>query len=61
VAVLGEQLPPERVAGFILVWIALVVLTVDALRATSGALRRRSDREGGDPEQPAPLGAGGVV
>jgi chloramphenicol-sensitive protein RarD len=32
VLVLGEPLPPERLAGFVLVWIALVVLGVDALR-----------------------------
>jgi len=44
VAVLGEPLPPERLAGFVLVWTALVVLTVDAFRSTTGAQRRRSDR-----------------
>jgi chloramphenicol-sensitive protein RarD len=31
--VLGEDLPPERWAGFALVWVALVVLTVDLVRA----------------------------
>jgi chloramphenicol-sensitive protein RarD len=32
VAIYGEAMPPGRVAGFVLVWIALVLLTVDALR-----------------------------
>ncbi len=27
----GEPLPPERLAGFVLVWVALVVLTVDGV------------------------------
>ncbi len=31
VVVLGEDLPPERLAGFALVWIALSVLASDAL------------------------------
>jgi chloramphenicol-sensitive protein RarD len=38
VAVLGEPLPPERLAGFVLVWAALVVLAADALRSA----RRRT-------------------
>jgi chloramphenicol-sensitive protein RarD len=33
VLVLGEDLPPERLAGFVLVWVALVLLAVDAWRA----------------------------
>jgi chloramphenicol-sensitive protein RarD len=37
VVVLGEDLPPERLAGFVLVWIALAVLGVDALRAGRSA------------------------
>jgi chloramphenicol-sensitive protein RarD len=37
VALFGEDMPPGRVAGFVLVWIALALLTVDAL----GALRPR--------------------
>jgi chloramphenicol-sensitive protein RarD len=28
----GEQMPPERWAGFALVWLALVVFTVDVVR-----------------------------
>lgn len=38
VAVLGEAMPASRWAGFALVWVALVVLTVDMLRT---ARRRR--------------------
>lgn len=37
VVVLGEDLPPERLAGFVLVWIALAVLAVDAFRASRDA------------------------
>jgi chloramphenicol-sensitive protein RarD len=37
VALYGEDMPPGRVAGFALVWIALMLLTVDAL----GTLRPR--------------------
>lgn len=36
VLVLGEDLPPERLAGFVLVWVALAVLAADAV----GELRR---------------------
>ena len=32
VLVLGEPLPPARLAGFVLVWIALAVLAIDAWR-----------------------------
>ena len=32
VLVLHEPLPPERLAGFVLVWVALMALTADALR-----------------------------
>ena len=38
VAIYGEDMPPGRVAGFVLVWLALLVLTVDAL----GSLRPRA-------------------
>lgn len=34
-----EPLPPERLAGFALVWVALVVLTVDGVRHQRRALR----------------------
>ncbi len=61
VVILGEPLPPARLAGFVLVWAALVALTVDAVRSTDGAIRRRT---GGPPEavkRAADLGAEGVV
>jgi chloramphenicol-sensitive protein RarD len=45
VAVLGEPLPPERLAGFVLVWVALAVLTFDVLGSA-----RRLDRD--EPEDP---------
>jgi len=32
VVVLDEDMPPERLAGFVLVWIALVILGADAVR-----------------------------
>ena len=32
VVVFHEPLPPERLAGFVLVWVALAILAVDALR-----------------------------
>jgi chloramphenicol-sensitive protein RarD len=60
VVVLGEPLPPQRLAGFVLVWAALVVLTVDALRSTRGAVRRRSDHAAAA-DQAAALGAEGVM
>lgn len=34
VLVLGEPLPPERLAGFVLVWVALILLGIDAIRAS---------------------------
>jgi chloramphenicol-sensitive protein RarD len=41
VFVLHEGLPPERLAGFVLVWIALTVLTIDALRDARAATTER--------------------
>jgi chloramphenicol-sensitive protein RarD len=40
----GEEMPPERWAGFLLVWTALTILTWDALRRArrAAAVRRRS-------------------
>jgi chloramphenicol-sensitive protein RarD len=38
VAIYGEAMPPGRVAGFVLVWLALLVLTLDAV----GSLRPRT-------------------
>ena len=34
VLILGEPLPPERLAGFVLVWVALILLGIDAIRAS---------------------------
>ena len=43
VVVLGEQMPPARWWGFGLVWVALVLMTVDGLRASRAArLTRRA-------------------
>ncbi len=39
VVVFDEPMPPERLAGFVLVWIALILLATDALRTA----RRRLD------------------
>lgn len=39
VAILGESLPPARLAGFALVWIALTVLATDAVRSERRARR----------------------
>jgi len=54
-------LPPERLAGFLLVWAALIALTVDALRSTRGALRRRADADDAPSDLVSTLGAEGVV
>lgn len=54
VAVFGEPMPPERLGGFVLVWIALAVLAADAL----GAARRRVSAGEGSIEaevEPIPL------
>ena len=39
VLVLDEDMPPDRLAGFVLVWIALAVLGADALGASRGRTR----------------------
>ncbi len=46
VLVLGEPLPPARLAGFLLVWVGLVILAVDAVANT----RRRAG-----PASPLPV------
>ncbi|MFC5928194.1 EamA family transporter RarD [Cryobacterium melibiosiphilum] len=43
VVVLKEPMPPERWAGFALVWVALIILTVDMVR--SGRAPRRATLE----------------
>ena len=32
VALLGERMPPGRLAGFILIWAALMILSIDSLK-----------------------------
>ena len=49
VLVVGEAMPPERWAGFGLVWLALVVFTVGLVRLRS----RRTDDEPGPAPNPA--------
>ena len=44
-----EPMPPARLAGFVTVWVALAVFTVDSLRAARGAGRR-------DGAEPLPAG-----
>lgn len=43
VTLLGEQMPPGRWIGFSLVWLALVVFTVDAVRHHRRALARAAE------------------
>ena len=40
VLLLHEAMPPTRLIGFILVWVALVILTVDGFRASKGKKNR---------------------
>ncbi|WP_402461989.1 EamA family transporter RarD [Isoptericola aurantiacus] len=55
--VFGEQMTPQRWAGFVLVWIALVVLTVDATR-TSRATRLAARAPAADLDPAGPQQAG---
>ncbi|HEX7743721.1 MAG TPA: EamA family transporter RarD [Micromonosporaceae bacterium] len=48
VLIFHEPMPPARLAGFTLVWLALIVFTVDGLR--QAAERRRAARPGIAPE-----------
>ncbi|MBU8579127.1 EamA family transporter RarD [Brevibacterium luteolum] len=57
ITVLGEQMPLARWIGFIIIWIAVVMLTIDMLRATR-AQRRREIRKANRPEPPPPVTAG---
>lgn len=57
ITVLGEQMPLARWIGFIIIWIAVVMLTVDMLRATQ-AQRRREIRKANRPESPPPATTG---
>ena len=53
VAINGEPMPPVRLAGFALVWLALAVFTVDLLRAS----RRARAAAGARPGEPEPVPA----
>jgi chloramphenicol-sensitive protein RarD len=55
VLVQHESVPPARLAGFLIVWIALAVLTADALRAgrTSQTARRNAVADSGPAASPA--------
>jgi len=44
----GESFPPEKWAAFGLIWIAIVIFTVDAIRRGNQA---RRDRNGSDPDR----------
>lgn len=58
VLVFGEEMPPARWAGFALVWVALVLLSVDGLRhhSTTRATRRAAG-DGTVPRRPPPADA----
>jgi chloramphenicol-sensitive protein RarD len=47
VAVYGEPLPAAQLAGFVLVWVALVVFSVDALRGVRAARLPATGEAGG--------------
>ncbi len=49
VAINGEPMPPVRLAGFALVWLALAVFTVDLVRASRSA-RAATGARPGEPE-----------
>ena len=42
VFVYEEPMPPARLAGFVIVWVALAVFTVDSLRTARSEARRRT-------------------
>lgn len=54
VLIFGEQMPPVRWVGFVLVWLALVLLSADGLRhhSTTRATRRAAG-DGTAPHRPA--------
>ncbi|MGA5443860.1 EamA family transporter RarD [Streptomyces griseoincarnatus] len=56
-----EAMPPERWAGFALVWLALTLLTWDALRTARRAARALSGHRAGAGDTTVPPGAGGAV
>lgn len=54
VVVLGEPLPPERLAGFVLVWVALTLLGTDAVRSLLRTRRLGRTMAAAAPDGPAP-------
>ncbi|MGA5418422.1 EamA family transporter RarD [Streptomyces pseudogriseolus] len=56
-----EAMPPERWAGFALVWLALTLLTWDALRTARRAARALSGRRADAGDTTVTPGAGGAV
>jgi len=59
VLVYGERMPPLRLAGFMLVWVALVVFVVDAVRASRTNARERAAAAVAEAPEPALAGTGG--
>jgi chloramphenicol-sensitive protein RarD len=53
VLIFHEPMPPARLAGFGLVWIALIIFTVDGIRGARAAARRPAQER-----IPVPVGAG---
>jgi chloramphenicol-sensitive protein RarD len=45
VLIFSEPMPAPRLAGFALVWAALIVLTIDGLRTRQLTRRRNADEE----------------
>ncbi|GAA4693020.1 EamA family transporter RarD [Phytohabitans rumicis] len=45
VLIFHEPMPPARLAGFVLVWLALVIFTVDGLRSARATARQRELRD----------------
>jgi chloramphenicol-sensitive protein RarD len=45
VLIFSEPMPAPRLAGFALVWLALMLLTVDSLRTRQRTRRRNADQE----------------
>jgi chloramphenicol-sensitive protein RarD len=43
VFVYDEPMPPARLAGFVIVWVALAVFTADSLRSARSGARRRAE------------------
>ncbi|MGO3886159.1 MAG: EamA family transporter, partial [Mycetocola sp.] len=46
VLLLGEAMPPERLAGFALIWVAVALIMTDAIRQSRRRRTRRSQADG---------------